>query len=321
MLKVFGMLSVTRLIRIAVIALLSFAAIFTVACSSSSNQSSTNITTHTVTPTSTTANISMTTPIAEDGTLIIQSSPSGAEIYIDGMDTGSSTPYLGTHISAGNHSIKLTYPHYKWHTEEITINEGKSTNYNWTLDWAPSVEIVIQLNSSNGQDSSIYMRSRDNNYNDSSSLYIGGNFTVAMYRTYVQFNMSLIPPTAVVTDAKIGLHYDYADPQSTETHILVFGVMNDWDEASITWNRQAASYPIYWVDSSIRSYATNDFFYWNLDSSNVQKWIDNPQDNHGIILQYKNENNADGLRVFSSSESDNAANHPKLVIQYYDPAN
>jgi hypothetical protein len=124
------------------------------------------------------------TPASGYGELVIQSSPNGADVYIDGVDTGSNTPYVGTHIAIGGHSVRLVYPHYKWRTEQITIGGGETTDLTWVLDWAPSVDIVIQPDGSAGKDSFVYGWKLFENYGDNSSLYIGGNNVGTKNRTF-----------------------------------------------------------------------------------------------------------------------------------------
>ena len=265
------------------------------------------------------ASVPTATPASGYGELVIQSSPSGADIYIDGLDIGSNTPYAGTHISVGNHSVRLVYPHYKWRTEQITISGGETADLNWVLEWAPSVDIVIQPDGSAGKDSSVYAWKPFDNYGDNSSLNIGGNTVGTLYRTFIQFNISPIPPTAIITDAKLGLHYDWAYETTTEGRIALYNVQQAWDEDDIAWDGQPSTSPFAWFISAIPGYATGDFLYFNIGINNVQKWINGSKINYGIMIRDYDESDAEGLRAFSSSENVDADSRPKLVIQYYDP--
>jgi hypothetical protein len=259
------------------------------------------------------------TPASGYGALMVQSSPSGADVYIDGVDTGGNTPYVGKHISIGNHSIRLIYPHYKWRTEQITITGGETANINWVLDWAPSLDVVIQPDGSDGKDSSVYAWKPFENYGDNSSLNIGGNTVGTLYRTFIQFNISIIPPTAVITDAKLGLYYDWAYETTTEGRIALYNVQQAWDEDDIAWDGQPSTRPSPWLVTAIPGYATEDFLYLDIGISNVQKWINGSLYNYGIMLRDYDESDAEGLRSFPSSENVDADSRPKLVIQYYDP--
>jgi hypothetical protein len=259
------------------------------------------------------------TPASKYGALMIQSSPSGADVYIDGVDAGSNTPYVGTQISIGNHSIRLAYPHYKWCTEQITISGGETAYFNWSLDWAPSVDVVIQPDGSAGKDSFVYLWKPHDNYGDNTSLNISGNTVGTLYRTVIQFNISPIPPTAIITDAKLGLHYDWVYGTTIEGRIALYNVLQAWDENNIDWDGQPTTSPLPWLITAIPGYATGDFLYLDIGISNVQRWINGSLYNYGIMLRDYDESDAEGLRAFSSSESVDADSRPKLVIQYYDP--
>lgn len=259
------------------------------------------------------------TPATGYGELVIQSSPSGADVYIDGLDSGSNTPYASSQISVGNHSVRLAYAHYKWRTEEVTINGGETANLNWVLEWAPSVDVVIQPDGNAGKDSYVSAWRQFDNYGDNSSLNIGGNTAGTIYRTFIQFNISSIPPTAVVTDAKLGLHYDWAYETTTEGRIALYDVKQAWDEGEIEWNGQPSTSPISWFITAIPGYATEDFLYLDLGISNVQRWINGSLENYGVMIRDYEEGHPEGLRSFASSENVNADSRPKLVIQYYDP--
>jgi hypothetical protein len=51
------------------------------------------------------------------GSIYINSTPSGANVYLDGKDTGETTPTTLTAVEVGEHTIKLIYFHYQaWQT-------------------------------------------------------------------------------------------------------------------------------------------------------------------------------------------------------------
>ena len=59
------------------------------------------------------------------GTLQITSSPSGAEVYLDGQFQGS-TPSTVADVAPGNHTLEYRYPGYKTWTSVITVPSGTS---------------------------------------------------------------------------------------------------------------------------------------------------------------------------------------------------
>ena len=66
------------------------------------------------------------------GFLNIKSEPSGAEVYVDGVNVGI-TPYLSDKIESGNHVVELHKKKYLSVKEEVTITDGNTANYTFDL--------------------------------------------------------------------------------------------------------------------------------------------------------------------------------------------
>jgi hypothetical protein len=60
------------------------------------------------------------------GTLQLTSSPSGAEVYLDGQFQGS-TPCTAASVEPGNHTLEYRYPGYQSWSSGITVPSGTST--------------------------------------------------------------------------------------------------------------------------------------------------------------------------------------------------
>ena len=68
------------------------------------------------------------------GTLFVQSTPAGAQIWVDGTNTGKVTPDSVKTLSAGTHSLTLKLDGYKDSIQTgITITAGSTTTRNITL--------------------------------------------------------------------------------------------------------------------------------------------------------------------------------------------
>ncbi|HMK46718.1 MAG TPA: carboxypeptidase regulatory-like domain-containing protein [Methanocella sp.] len=72
-------------------------------------------------------NLPITFNYVSYGGLNIDSTPSGAEVWIDGVDSGKATPYKSDQISVGDHSITLTMNGYYNDTFPATIQPDKMT--------------------------------------------------------------------------------------------------------------------------------------------------------------------------------------------------
>ncbi len=65
---------------------------------------------------------------AQAGVLTINSNPSGAEIWLDGVNTGQVTPYSFSKIEEGPHKIELrNLPRYRNEKRNLTIKPGNNT--------------------------------------------------------------------------------------------------------------------------------------------------------------------------------------------------
>ncbi len=60
--------------------------------------------------------------------LLVESSPAGAEILVDGFETGFCTPYLIGNISDGPHIVSVTRPGYLPAEEEIWLTDDRNAD-------------------------------------------------------------------------------------------------------------------------------------------------------------------------------------------------
>ena len=65
------------------------------------------------------------------GIIDVKSTPAGAKVYLDGVDTGQATPIILTNIDEGSHTIKLDLFHYKiWEDTAVAVNANQTTYLN-----------------------------------------------------------------------------------------------------------------------------------------------------------------------------------------------
>jgi hypothetical protein len=67
------------------------------------------------------------------GKIKIKSTPTGAEIWLDGQSTGKTTNATLRHVKAGNHSIKLTRERYQDWEDTVRVSKNTTTTVNVTL--------------------------------------------------------------------------------------------------------------------------------------------------------------------------------------------
>lgn len=67
------------------------------------------------------------------GSIKVTSSPSDADVFLDGSDTGENTPCLLKNITPGNHTIKITKTGFADYEKTVMVKEDKTTNISATL--------------------------------------------------------------------------------------------------------------------------------------------------------------------------------------------
>ena len=67
------------------------------------------------------------------GTLVVSSTPSGAQVVLDGTSTGKTTPATITSVTAGSHSVKLSLSGYADTTVSVTVATNQTTSVSLTL--------------------------------------------------------------------------------------------------------------------------------------------------------------------------------------------
>ena len=249
------------------------------------------------------------------GSIVIQSSPSGAAVYLDGVDTGNITPYIITNVIPDTYTIKLEVDHYKYREATITVNADETTYINWSLTWAPEETITIQPDAAAGKDSFVVYSLPSMNYGSDNHLYAGAR-AMGTYRAYLQFDLASIPDDAVIVSARLGLYYYYNAP----THAASIGaylVQEPWTEGGVTWDNQPTSAATPEGTYNLPGTPTNDFRYWYITEL-VKGWGDGSILNYGLVLKSTNESSWEGWTGFYSSDH-TASYRPKLVIYYYDP--
>jgi hypothetical protein len=68
------------------------------------------------------------------GSITVTSSPAGAEIFLDGADTGYTTPYTLTNVATGTHKVQVQKSGYATTvTKSVTVVAGSTASVSFTL--------------------------------------------------------------------------------------------------------------------------------------------------------------------------------------------
>jgi len=254
-----------------------------------------------------------TTPTT--GIIEVNSTPAGAKIYLDGVDTGMATPFTITNVGAGSHVIKLDAFHYKVWEETVIITANETTYLNPILTYAHTQYITLQPGPTEGIDAGVETANPSTNYGDLQFSGIGNNVSTIV-RMYIKFNLSAVPANARIVDARLNL-YQCDTFGSGSFTIGLYRVTDDWDESTITWNLQPNSSTDAEITNNITSGAIT-WKTWGIDTL-VQSWLNGDITNYGVVLKDTNETSVNTIAYFWTSDYTTTNECPKLEIDYYIP--
>jgi hypothetical protein len=292
--------------------------------SGSTAVSPTVTTAYTLTATNTSGSVTASTTVVVDegevgyGIIEINSTPSGASIYLDGVDTGKQTPNTLTSIESGNHTIKLTsWLYYNWENI-ITLNPGQILEIDAILELATTEEMIIKLSDSTGIDAGVETANSGTNYGNLDFFAAGNSAAPNTARAYLKFNLEGIPSEAVVTDVIFYL-YNYGCWGSGNASIGIYRVLENWEEDTINWSNQP-NFTAWCEDAISFSSSGGGIFIAPFDATYLCiDWINGTIPNYGFLLKAEDESTGTYAALFYSSESANEDNRPKLIIYYYIP--
>jgi len=250
------------------------------------------------------------------GTLDINSTPSGANVYLDGVDTGQVTPIILPNIAVGDHIIELRKFHYKCWEDIVTVMLGQTVYLNPPLLWAIEETIKIQPGGLEGKDTCVWYNHPTSNYGNDDYLWVG-TYTGAIVRSYLHFDLSDVPPNAVILDANLGL-YNYYSYGLTSISIGLYTVNESWAEDTITWDNQPSSSSEVTDIQILPTIQTDDFVHWQIGNL-VKGWQEESIANYGMVLRHTDESSVEDIKWFFSSDYITAIDRPKLIINFYVP--
>ncbi|MFZ1752489.1 MAG: SdrD B-like domain-containing protein [Caldilineaceae bacterium] len=176
--------------------------------------------------------------------------------------------------------------------------------------------ITLQPNASAGKDAFIN-QDKDNENKGSDSSLIVKTESGKLQRALLQFDLSSIPSTALVSSATLSLYvYDVKDGDAT---IHAHQVTRSWSESSVTWD-----YP--WSNDggdfgpSVDSEAfvkddEGNWASWDITSL-AMDWKSTPATNYGVLLESPVTNPKNETKFYSSDYTSNTSLRPKLQVCY-----
>ena len=82
--------------------------------------------------------------VLKTGSIQVNSTPTGADIFLDGVDKETVTNALLTDVTLGDHTIKLTLDGYADWDTTVTVNEDETATIDAVLEEAPQEEVELK---------------------------------------------------------------------------------------------------------------------------------------------------------------------------------
>ena len=280
-------------------------------------------TTYTLTTTNSVGSVTATAVVIVNptvpayGSIDIKSTPPGAKVYFDGIDTEKVTPTVIPSVEVGIHTIKLDKFHYKiCEDNNIIVNAGATTYFVADLTYVSAKTIILQPGPEEGKDAYVLSYYPDINFGSSVVLEVG-NRSSSPGRTYLQFDLSSVPEGARIIDAYLKL-YQFTSYGLGSFTVGLYQVTSNWGEDYITYNNQPDSSTE--AEASCKIYAGTAWKSWDYIDELVKNWFDGSITNYGLLLKATNETSINNEAAFRSSDyTINPSQCPKLEIHYYIP--
>lgn len=174
------------------------------------------------------------------------------------------------------------------------------------------------------QDAMLSQQYANNNYGSSFQLTVGNNAALH-FHTAIRFEIAgMLPASVIIERAYLTLYcFDLEGSISIEARPLEV----NWAELEVSWNNRTGSFT--WdtpggdytqeVVGSVTPAEDNKMIDIGLSPAVVKKWLQDPNENLGVMLIPMSGAPGTGYAAFISSEESNAALRPMLTVVYSMP--
>jgi len=254
------------------------------------------------------------TPAIQYGSISVNSTPTGARVILDALDTGEVTPVILVNIETGTHDIRLNKFHYKIWQDIVTVAENQTTYLGAPLIYASTQTITLQPGIY-GKDAAINSSIPAGNFGSDPLGWVGDSSS-AITRLYIRYDLSSVPVNAKIVNANLVLYQDYTFGEN-DFAIGLHKINDDWNETTINWDLQPTS-SLAPISISNITAGAQIWKSWNI-ADLVQSWLNGDITNHGAVLKDTDETSGNTTVYFNTSDYFNSTYRPKLEIDYYSP--
>ncbi len=191
----------------------------------------------------------------------------------------------------------------------------------WSSAARAQATVVLQPDAA-GEDSYIAFASNVQNYGTLTQVTTNSQST-GQTRALIRFNLSAIPPGAVIVSATFEMVYSFTRTSSSES-VRVHRVTRSWTELGTTWRStdgvnnwttQGGDYDPAVVASATVDGTINVWKQWDV-ATLVQGWVGGTYPNYGMLLESPAVVGNNERQFLSSDYTANPALRPKLTIVY-----
>ncbi len=180
--------------------------------------------------------------------------------------------------------------------------------------------IILQPGPDDGKDAMVRTLYPNTPHGDEETIMpaawtYSGEFGIT--RSLFEFDLSVIPDSAQVLDARLNLYYNPScghEGHYGENESYLQRITSSWEEYSVNWNNQ----PSVTYDNQVRiqtsTISTQDYPDINVTALIIDM-INDPENNFGFMLKLQDESKYRSL-IFASSDHPVSEIRPKLVITY-----
>ncbi len=183
-----------------------------------------------------------------------------------------------------------------------------------------SLECITIQPSSEGKDAKVFSLSPGTNFGNDLD-FIAATWTFSgdngILRSFLDFDLSVLPPNAEVVSAALSLYYNAESSsagQAGTNNAILQRVLDPWTEQAITWNNQPSATHLNEVELPISTSTNQDYIDINVTNL-VSDMVTLPAQSYGFMIKQSDEVVLRSMK-FSSSDVADDSKHPKLDICY-----
>ncbi|MCX8094564.1 MAG: DNRLRE domain-containing protein [Candidatus Goldbacteria bacterium] len=142
----------------------------------------------------------------------------------------------------------------------------------------------------------------NNNYGNTKVFSIGVDSASNRRRVLIKFDLSSIPQTAQIIDAKLFIYISTFGAVSNPFYVSAHKINSEWQETTETWNTHNGG-DFSSSESGVVAIASTGSCIIFLDNALVQGWVNGTIPNNGILLKQSIENTSLDYIVIEMKES------------------